>query len=364
MAGNFDGIKKQRFGIEIELTGITRAEAAEAIAELFDSDYDHYGGSYDRYDIADAKGRTWKIVYDSSIHKVNHNHHPTSNSHYAVEMVTPILEYEDIPQLQEVVRALRKAGGITGAEYGCGIHIHIDGAPYDARKLRNLVNIFASKEDMLYQALQVAPSREYSYCKKIDPHFLEQLNRRKPKTMEEIKHLWYGDTDHNHPHYHPSRYRNLNLHSLFTNNNFEIRSANSTLHAGVIRAYICLALAVSNQALTQKSASPRVTQSSNPKYTFRTWLIRIGLNGEEFKNVRKHLLSHLEGNIAWKNPEDAIAQRERLNQERIAAREQAVAAVSQVTEEHEDVPELQQEALSGDSEEDMDEEELSFGMSY
>lgn len=95
--------------------------------------------------------------------------------------------------------------------------------------------------------------------------------------------------------------------------------------------YICLALAVSNQALTQKSASPRVTQSSNPKYTFRTWLIRIGLNGEEFKNVRKHLLSHLEGNIAWKNPKDAIAQRERLKQERIAAREQAVAAVSRET---------------------------------
>ena len=61
VAGNFDGIKKQRFGIEIELTGITRDEAAEAIAELFDTDYDHYGGSYDRYDIADAKGRTWKL---------------------------------------------------------------------------------------------------------------------------------------------------------------------------------------------------------------------------------------------------------------------------------------------------------------
>ena len=32
VAGNFDGIKKQRFGIEIELTGITRTEAAEVIA--------------------------------------------------------------------------------------------------------------------------------------------------------------------------------------------------------------------------------------------------------------------------------------------------------------------------------------------
>ena len=81
--------------------------------------------------------------------------------------------------------------------------------------------------------------------------------------------------------------------------------------------------------------------------------------------MRKHLLSHLEGNIAWKNPEDAVAQRERLKQERIAAREQAVAAVSNETEEIEIVSAEETEALSGDSVEDPDEEEeLSFGMSY
>lgn len=42
---------------------------------------------------------------------------------------------------------------------------------------------------------------------------------------------------------------------------------------------------------------------------------------------RKHLLSHLEGNIAWRDPQQAIAQRERLRQERIAAREQRVEPV-------------------------------------
>ena len=73
MAGNFEGIKKQKFGIEIELTGITRAEAAEEMAILFDTSYNYYGGSYDRYDVRDEKGRNWKIVYDSSIHKVNHD---------------------------------------------------------------------------------------------------------------------------------------------------------------------------------------------------------------------------------------------------------------------------------------------------
>lgn len=166
-----------------------------------------------------------------------------------------------------------------------GIHIHIDFAPYNAQKLRNLVNIFASKEDMLYQALQVNSDREQHYCRKVDKRFLEELNRRKPTDLQTIKRLWYGDDREYHSHYDPSRYRCLNLHPVFTDNNIEVRAFNGCLNAGVLRAYISLVLAVSNQALTQKSASSRVTQSENPRYTFRTWLIRIGLNGQEFKTV-------------------------------------------------------------------------------
>ena len=64
--------------------------------------------------------------------------------------------------------------------------------------------------------------------------------------------------------------------------------------------------------MVQKRASPSRTQSSNEKYTFRTWLLRLGLIGEEFKTARLHLLKNLEGNIAWKDPAQAEAQRHRL----------------------------------------------------
>ncbi len=84
---------------------------------------------------------------------------------YSVEIVTPILEYNDMALLQEVVRSVRRSGGICNES--TGIHIHIDFEPYDPQKLRNLVNIFASKEDMLYQALQVDSNRESTYCKKL-----------------------------------------------------------------------------------------------------------------------------------------------------------------------------------------------------
>ena len=151
---------------------------------------------------------------------------------YAVELVTPVLEYEDMPLLQEVVRAVRKAGGMTGAEYQAGIHVHIDGAPYTVQSLRNLVNIFASKENFLFDMLQVSPLRE-TYCQKVDRGFLEKLNKQKPKTIEEIQKLWYnGDMNEVYHHYSSTRYRACNLHSFFANGNWEMRACNNTILQG------------------------------------------------------------------------------------------------------------------------------------
>lgn len=82
-------------------------------------------------------------------------------------MVSPILFYEDIPKLQELVRMLRKAGAF--ANKSCGIHIHIGAERFTAKTLRNLVNIMASKEDMIYRALQINSSRESRYCGKRTP---------------------------------------------------------------------------------------------------------------------------------------------------------------------------------------------------
>ena len=93
---------------------------------------------------------------------------------------------------------------------------------------------------------------------------------------------------------------------------------NSTLHAGEVKSYIQLCLAISHQALIQKGASRTKTQSSNEKYTFRTWLLRLGLIGDEFKTARQHLLKNLDGNIAWRDPAQAEAQKERLAAKRFA----------------------------------------------
>lgn len=135
--------------------------------------------------------------------------------------------------------------------------------------------------------------------------------------MDDIKNYWYnGNLSEVRHHYSRSRYRALNLHSFFADGHWEMRTCNSSLHAGVIRSYIVLGLAISNAALTRKFCSPKISESDNLRYSARVWLINLGLNGEEFKNCRKHLISHLDGCISWRHPEDAIAQRERLKQQR------------------------------------------------
>ncbi len=154
--------------------------------------------------------------------------------------------------------------------------------------------------------------RENTYCKKVDEGFLQRLNEYKPKTREELKQLWYNGDDGSGYHYHHSRYKGLNLHAVFQKGTVEFRLFNGTTHAGKIKTYIQLSLAICNQALTQKSARFTRTQSANEKYTFRTWLLRLGLIGEEFKTARHHLLANLDGNIAWKEPEQAERQKERM----------------------------------------------------
>ena len=125
--------------------------------------------------------------------------------------------------------------------------------------------------------------------------------------MEELSDLWYSryPGESRSTHYNSSRYHLLNYHSVFTKGTIEFRAFNGTTHAGKIKAYIQFCLAISHQALIQRSASSRRTTTTNEKYTYRTWLFRLGLIGEENKTARTQLLANLEGAIAWRHNEAA-----------------------------------------------------------
>lgn len=297
-------LKKQNFGIEIEMTGITRGAAAQALADHFGTTPAWIGGTYGRWGIPDADGKIWKIMRDASIkceYKASGKQYKhTIDPDYSVEMVSPVLTYEELPKLQEAVRQIRHAGAKTNQS--CGIHIHVDGANHTPKSLKNLLGIMYAKEDLLFKALQVNPNR-VDYCRKSRLDILTSVRAEKNLTMDRLGALWYGTDDWQYranQHYDKSRYHACNLHAMFSKGTVELRLFNSTLHAGEVKAYIHLALAISAQAIRQKSTKLTKTASDNEKFTFRTWLLHLGLIGDEFKNTREHLMKHLDGSAAWR----------------------------------------------------------------
>ena len=291
-------LRAQTFGVEIEMTGITRAKAAKTIAAYFGTASTHYGGSYDAHHATDRQGRTWKAMSDLSIRAEKKDGSYASDL-YKTEVVTPILRYEDIEDLQEILRRLRKAGAVVNSS--TGIHIHIGAENFTPATLCNLLKNIRSKEDILYKAIKVKENRA-RYCQKTNQKLIEMIEAHRPKTRSKLADLWYAEAPYGRDHhYNNSRYHGLNLHAYFTKGTVEFRLFNSTLHAGELKAYIQFCMAVTAKAVNTKKASSRPSSSDNEKYTFRCWLLRLGLNGDEFKTCRLHLLKHLEGNSAWRH---------------------------------------------------------------
>lgn len=307
------GMKDQYFGMENEMTGITRKDAAKALGAYFGTEPIHTGGGYDKWIVKDDSGKEWSLMSDSSIRmelKTEDGYDSTSNYNYAVELVTPKLSYDDVPKLQEVIRTLRNAGAKVNSS--CGLHVHIDAANHNRQSLKNLLSVMYSKEDILFKALKVNEARAHRWCKKVREPMLEKARKKlsadETKDLTRLENIWYEDFDGYYSrsdHYNDSRYYALNLHSVFYRGTVEFRCFNATLHAGRAKAYLDLCLAMSAKAIEQRSAVMRKTISENEAFTFRVWLVRLGLNGEEFKNTREHLLANLEGDRAWRYDKDS-----------------------------------------------------------
>ena len=72
-----------------------------------------------------------------------------------------------------------------------------------------------------------------------------------------------------------------------------------------VNAYTELCSAMNRMAVTQKRIQAKTVNDANEKYALRIWLIRLGLNGDEHKALRKLLMQNLSGHAAFRTEEDA-----------------------------------------------------------
>lgn len=310
------GILEQTYGVEVEMYHISRASAARCLEDsltritgaLWEARYK--GGVYDAWLVrpSNMPSPVWTIERDSSI---------VAPRAEQVELVTPVLGWDDMPTLQQVLRDLRKAGARSDPSHTCGIHVHVCADGHTARTLRNLANIMASHEALLVKALDLDTSRVLTYAKPVNPVFLAAVNRERPETLDDLKRVWYDvydGIDGSDFHYHESRYHMLNLHSFFSGKGIEFRlfqfddydenapkGRKGGIHAGQLKAFVQLCLALSYRAKVVRSSSAKVLHTDNPRYAMRCWLLRLGFIGDEFATARTVYTRRLEGDCSFRH---------------------------------------------------------------
>jgi hypothetical protein len=294
-----EAIKSFRFGVEIETIGASREKLAQGMAKalgLVDAAVAHEGGTYDKWIVTGADGRKWTLMSDASL---------STGRGGGAEIVSPILTYSDLEMLQVVIRSARANG--AKVDESCGVHVHVDSSKFESGDLERLAKLVYQQENLLVQALGVRDSRLQKWCKKVDENFINRLRSERPRDAAALANAWYGaNGDHYNArsaHYHGSRYHGLNMHSVFYRGTVEFRYFEGTLHAGEIKSYVqlCLALAARATESSGRVLAKRKASTQSAKYDWRCFMLRLGMIGDEFKTAREHLMKRLPGCSAWKN---------------------------------------------------------------
>ncbi len=91
-----------------------------------------------------------------------------------------------------------------------------------------------------------------------------------------------------------------------------------------VQIFMQLAASINKAALEQKRIQAKKVQDENEKYALRTWMVRIGMGGAQYKEARNWLLKDLTGSSAFRTE----AEKERWLK-RLKERKEARHAVSE-----------------------------------
>jgi hypothetical protein len=150
--------------------------------------------------------------------------------------------------------------------------------------LRNLVNMVYIKQALIKKSLGITENI-------IEDDFCNHINEGKIETIEDFKKTIEGIGDNRCP----GIAFDFNMNSI-TFKFFKLEASPEK-----IKAYTQLVALLNQSAKTLKHASAKAKDTDNDKFTFRVWLVKIGMVGDEYKASRKVLLERLEGNSAFRS---------------------------------------------------------------
>ncbi len=242
----------KKYALEMEFTGITRKRAAELIAEHFGTAA-QYSFDGDKYSVADTRGRTWTVLPCPSVRaeRWQNNKMVGANHLYHMKICTPLLCENDFETVEKILGRLETGGAVTNERTGMAVQLSMAGLDHRERFESNLANLYESRGALLQKAV----GREFDSladCSLLGEQGVVSL-------------------------------------PLFP----------SSLDENDMRSYVQLSQGIVDFATKSKGIRQKENDLSNEKFRMRTWLVRIGFVGEEFKYARKLLTENLSGNSAW-----------------------------------------------------------------
>lgn len=164
-----------------------------------------------------------------------------------------------------------------------GVEVKLPIEDQTATSLKNIINMLYSKQQLIMMAFETDEPF-------MDEGYAEDLNKEEAPDLEGLKKVTQR----------LGAERSPGFQVDFEEGTFSFYLYGSELSDERISAFKDLVALIAQYAKTLNRASFKQAQDDNPKYALRTWLIRIGMNGPEYKETRKTLLKHLEGSGAFR----------------------------------------------------------------
>lgn len=158
-----------------------------------------------------------------------------------------------------------------------GLEISVPMEGHTGQTLRNLVNMIYSKQILIKKALGIENDI-------IGEDFKNVVNEVKETTIK------IAITSN----------KSECIDFDFDNRRIIFKLGRNEDKAEKITTYQQLFELINQQAKTLRYASAKVKETDNEKFTFRVWIIRLGMVGDDFKETRKILLQNLTGNSAFR----------------------------------------------------------------
>ena len=222
-----------------------------------------------------------------------------------------VTEADETPKLGQEAETIPEepVTAETEAQEVDGLVISIPLAKHTPESLRRLLNLFFSRGSLISKATGGNFSVEMNLLTALDKEGLIRTTDEFVRKVDELGGLT-GIT--------------------FSDGKLNFTGFPFTYDSAKLAACQQLACAISKHAIQQKRIQAKIVNEENEKYIFRIWLVRIGMEGDEYKETRKVLLENLTGNTAFRTKADEDKWKEKQlakKQELQAAKEEAKAAV-------------------------------------